>query len=236
MNVLQQLGLCRGRITTEQNVDFATEATSSCAGEFFAHSAKQLSQYSLLYVLVFPDRGCKRVDELVVEVRLGCEFSELPKLFFTEQRMFLPQALIFNSVVLIFTFLFGHLHIYLSLFSVFVFDIDSGFISLKVSDYVHVGAVHVFKFALIGVHADAHGFENASNFYAVSRAHLIYHIVIGAQMNSLRSFALGYTFGRLLDLDVLLVREHAVVVHNFKSVGFFAIFALSRLIDSAFVQ
>jgi hypothetical protein len=139
--------------------------------------------------------------------------------------MFLLQSLVGNCMVFFFLVV-GHLNILFVLFLVFIFHIHSVLVSFEVGDHINVSAIHIFEFTLVRIDSYSHGFENSSDLYTVTRTHLVNHIVIRTQVNGLRRFAFRNTFRSLLHFDVLFVREHTIVVHQFESIAFFAIFAL----------
>jgi hypothetical protein len=149
----------------------------------------------------------------------------------------LLQSLVSNSVVLCtLNLILSLIHFFSYVFSVLVLHINSVPVSLYVSDYINVSAVDVLEFALVRINTDSHGFKNTSDLNTVTGAHLIDHIIVSAQVNCLRGFTFRNTLWCLLYLNVLLVREHTVIMHQFKSVAFFAIFAFNGLINSTLIQ
>jgi len=60
MHVLKKLGLRGRRVSTKQDVDLASEATTAC--KLFADTAEQLGKDPFFDILVFPDARSKRVD------------------------------------------------------------------------------------------------------------------------------------------------------------------------------
>ena len=62
MHILQKLRLCRRRVTTQKNVDLASESTSSTMLEFLGDAAKELAQNTFLDIVVLPDAWSKRVN------------------------------------------------------------------------------------------------------------------------------------------------------------------------------
>ena len=93
------------------------------------------------------------------------------------------------------------------LFQFLATDLITALVALHVRDNINIGAIHILQCSLVGVDSDAHSLVDTSNLDAVTRPHMIDEVLIRAQMDRLRGLTLRDGLGRLLNLDVLLVRK-----------------------------
>ena len=87
MHILQELRLCRWRVTAQENIDLSSESASSTVLEFLRYAAKELAKNTLLDILVLPDAWSKRVNEQIVDIRFLTELFELGNLLFSKGDM-----------------------------------------------------------------------------------------------------------------------------------------------------
>jgi hypothetical protein len=131
VHILQELRFCGGRITTQENVDFTSEATPTSRVQLFADTAKKLSKDTFLYVLILPNARCQRIYQQVVDIVLLCELSELGYFNIRKNSMILVQALVSHHSI-VFDALFVHLLIAeqscVSFLSICVLEINSAFV------------------------------------------------------------------------------------------------------------
>lgn len=151
--------------------------------------------------------------------------------------MVLIETLVSDSV----SFFVRHLFVFpclvhlIVLFIVFILAANTRFVRLDVCYHIDVSPIDVFQSAALGVDTDTHRFVNSSDFNTISRSDLVNHVFISTQMNGLGCFPFRYTFRCFLNFYMLLVRESASVVHDFKRVLMVAHLTFRRLNDAAFL-
>ena len=84
MNVLKKLGLGCGWITTEKNVNFSSEPSSSKLDKLLTASSEKLAEDSLFDIMALPNTRSQSIDKKVVYMRACCEFFELSDLLRSE--------------------------------------------------------------------------------------------------------------------------------------------------------
>ena len=58
VHILQQLRFGGWRVSTQKNIDFTSEPSSTTVLELFRNSTKKLTEYSLFDVLILPNAWC----------------------------------------------------------------------------------------------------------------------------------------------------------------------------------
>ena len=118
-------------------------------------------------------------------------------------------------------------------FQALIADVVSLLVRLDVSDYVDVGSVDVLEGALVGVDSDTHRLVYACDFDSITWSDMVNEVLIGAQVDSLGSFTLWYTFWCLLHLDMLLVGKDARVKVGLEGVSLLAVGAEGGLLNTS---
>lgn len=81
MNILQYLGLTSGWVPNKKDIDFCPETTLTSLRELLVGASEQLTQNTLLDILLLPYGGCEWVHKLLIDVGLWCQ-SQQPSLDF----------------------------------------------------------------------------------------------------------------------------------------------------------
>jgi len=122
------------------------------------------------------------------------------------------------------------------LVGIWVFKGNSTNVYLRVSDHIDISAVYVLELALIGLHTNAHNFENTCDCHTVTRTYLIDHVIVGAEVDGLGSLTFWDGFRSFLHFNVLLIRENALVVNQLEAVRLIATTATWGFINAASVD
>jgi len=123
--------------------------------------------------------------------------------------------LLVESLVHIVIVLFGHLFILL-LISVFIVSITifvSLGVSLDVTNDIDVGGVDVPKGSHVCIHTHPMCSVNTHYLNSVSRLDMVYEVFVSTHLHRLRSLSFRHSLWSFLHLDILLVREHALVMN-----------------------
>lgn len=202
MHVLQKLRFSGRRITTEKNVNLASEAATTRLGELLGHSTEELAQYALLHIVALPDRGSQRVDKDVLDIGTLRKLLELFNLLLGKTDFIKASITSHISMTLLILIrlsscilLFLHLDIFSSTLVVLELlftKFESLLVTLDISDNIDVSSVDILESPLLSVDSDSHGFVNTGDFNSVARAHVINEVLIRTQVNRLRGFALWH--------------------------------------------
>lgn len=101
----------------------------------------------------------------------------------------------------------------------------SSAVGFDVANNINVSLVDVLENSHAGHHSLADGSVDSNNLDSVSWLDEIYEVLIGTHGKGLWSLTFWYRFWGLLHLDMLLITEHAKIVHHFKSESAIAVFA-----------
>ena len=174
MHILQKLRLCCRRVTAQENVNFASESTSSTMLEFLGDAAEELAQNTFLDIVVLPNAWSKRVNEQLVDVWLFGESLEFFNLLFSEEGVVLVQGSFTTRTLLMTSIFLLHLCVILSLFfEAFTTVVVPSFVSLNVSDDIDIGSINILESSSLWVDTDSHGLVNSSNFNSVTWLNII---------------------------------------------------------------
>lgn len=97
--------------------------------------------------------------------------------------MILVKPLVSNHSVVVNAFLVHLLisnHSNISFLSIFIFDVNSAAITLKVVNNVDIGPIDIFKCPPVRIHSNAHRSEHTCNLDSITRSHFIYEVFISA--------------------------------------------------------
>ena len=164
----------------------------------------------------FPDTWGKSINQHIIQVRILTQLLELLDLLLREPCIvFVVEALILFLVV---QGLFG-LHVLVILFGgcgLLVIVFVTAFVGFDVANDINVCSIDVLENSHACINSAANCSVNTDYLNSVSWFNIVNEILISAHVKSLWSLSLWHRLWGLLHLDMLLVREHAEIVHHLK--------------------
>ena len=158
------------------------------------------------------------------------QLLESSHLFFSETSVVLiVKALVLLVIIKILAIL--HLLILSLLWNIDVIIFVSPFVSFGVSNHINIGLVDVLEDSLTSHQSLADSSVDSHDLNSISWLDIVDKVLIGAHGESLWCLSLRDRFWGLLHLDVLLVTEHAEVVHHLESESSIAVLAVFWLSD-----
>jgi len=153
------------------------------------------------------------------------QLLESSHLFFSETSVVLiVKALVLLVIIKILAIL--HLLILSLLWNIDVIIFVSPFVSFGVSNHIYVGLVDILEDSLTSHQSLADSSVDSHDLNSISWLDIVDKVLIGAHGESLWCLSLRDRFWGLLHLDVLLVTEHAKVVHHLESESSIAVLAV----------
>ena len=70
MHVLEELRFGSGGVTTEEDIDLASESMWACSFKLFAAATEKLAENTFLNIVALPDTWSQSIDEEVVHKRV----------------------------------------------------------------------------------------------------------------------------------------------------------------------
>ena len=158
------------------------------------------------------------------------QLLESSHLFFSETSVVLiVKALVLLVIIKILAIL--HLLILSLLWNIDVIIFVSPFVSFGVSNHIYVALVDILEDSLTSHQSLADSSVDSHDLNSISWLDIVDKVLIGAHGESLWCLSLRDRFWGLLHLDVLLVTEHAEVVHHLESESSIAVLAVFWLSD-----
>ena len=130
--------------------------------------------------------------------------------------------------------LFFHRCIILGFFiEAIALGIKPSLVGLDVRDDINVCPVDILESTSVGICSDTHCLVDTSDFNSVTWLHIVDQVFISTYMDCLWCFTFWNTLRSLLYLNVLLIREDALVVDNLERVALVAVLTEGWLLDAA---
>ena len=204
MDVLEHLGLRRGRITAEQDIDVASVFGRATLFETLVRASEELEKNALLHIVHFVDRRCQRSRKQLVDVWPSGSSLDLFLFFLCNFARLLDAASNLIRELLL---------------DCCRIDAHSSLVDLLHVQTINVRLEDVLHGPLPRVDANLVAFKDTGYLDSITGLTNVNQLIVSAERDGVRRLSIWHCIRSLLKLDYLLVRKSRSIVHNLHAVG-----------------